>query len=50
MVEVMSAPGGRGMMPNVPEPLLSVDAMDGCRIRSMLGPEIALRHAPNVTV
>ena len=46
--------GGRGRMPTEPEPLLSVDAIEGCRIRSMVGADIALDHGvegtPNVIV
>lgn len=44
---------GRGRMPIDPEPLLSVDAIEGCRTR-LTGPDRALDHGvdgtPNVTV
>jgi hypothetical protein len=46
--------GDRGRMPTEPEPLLSVDAMEGCRMRSTVGADTALDHGaegtPNVTV
>lgn len=53
MVDVMLAPGGRGMIPIETEPLLSVDAMDGCRMLS-IEPDTALCHGgggiPKATV
>ena len=45
---------GLGRIPTEPEPLLSVDAMEGCRIRSIIDVEVPLCHGivgtPNVTV
>lgn len=44
----------RGRIPTEPEPLLSVDAIEGCRMRFTIGVDTALCHGadgtPNTTV
>lgn len=41
---------GRGRTPTEPDPLLSVDAIEGCRMRSIVGAETALCHGTCDTV
>ena len=45
---------GRGRIPKEPDPLLSVDAIEGCRIRPTTGADMVLSHGaerlPTVTV
>jgi|SRR5690242_3518719 len=44
MVDEGMALTGRGRIPNVPEPPLSVDAIEGCRMRPTVGADMVLGH------